>query len=234
MTQAPDAVDGDQVRGPGTRHLHRLVGRDASTRERRCVQRIEAFGDSSHKGRLGQCVLGIGSVDRVSRVRLVGHRVSRPDAQYSQAPQAYPSQGMATLSPSVGLSTPAPNISTMPTPSCPGMKGGLGLTGQSPCAVRIFGVAQSTRLHLHQHLTVVRLGRRHLLDQQRLVERMNDGSFHGVHLVECPRCFASVSSGAKTREVMTKCRSSPAGREKPSGAPMPTPRMSWVCFQASN
>ena len=44
------------------------------------------------------------------------------------------SHGTATRSPSFTRVTPAPALSTMPTPSCPGMNGGDGLTGQSPCA----------------------------------------------------------------------------------------------------
>src|SRR5450755_124967 len=41
---------------------------------------------------------------------------------------------MATRSPIFRWETLAPSRSTMPTPSCPGMNGGVGLTGQSPCA----------------------------------------------------------------------------------------------------
>nr|BFE73557.1 hypothetical protein GCM10020092_068580 [Actinoplanes digitatis] len=60
--------------------------------------------------------------------------VSQPVTQYSQAPQARSSQGIATRSPTAGRVTPAPAFSTMPTPSWPGMNGGCGRTGQSPRA----------------------------------------------------------------------------------------------------
>src|SRR6516164_10563700 len=54
--------------------------------------------------------------------------------QYSHSPQAQPSQGIATRSPSATRVTPGPVRWTMPTPSWPGTKGGVGLTGQSPLA----------------------------------------------------------------------------------------------------
>ena len=61
--------------------------------------------------------------------------VSRPELQYRQCPQAKPSHGMATRSPSL-ISSPAPDpsASTIPTPSWPGISGRGGLIGQSPCA----------------------------------------------------------------------------------------------------
>ncbi len=62
------------------------------------------------------------------------HSVSRPEVQYSQTPQAHPSHGMETRSPSFTFCTPAPTLSTMPTPSWPGMSGSFGFTGQSPWA----------------------------------------------------------------------------------------------------
>src|SRR5580692_4348915 len=54
--------------------------------------------------------------------------------QYEQCPQALPSHTMATRSPALCRRAPGPVSSTMPTPSCPGVNGGFGLTGQSPAA----------------------------------------------------------------------------------------------------
>ena len=62
------------------------------------------------------------------------HRVSQPLVQYSHCPQAQPSHGMATRSPSATRVTPGPTRWTIPTPSWPGTNGGFGLTGQSPFA----------------------------------------------------------------------------------------------------
>src|SRR5690625_1693827 len=63
-----------------------------------------------------------------------GHRVSQPSSQYSQAPQAVASHALPTLSPTATRSTWSPIATTVPTPSWPGMNGGVGLTGQSPLA----------------------------------------------------------------------------------------------------
>src|SRR5271167_1676635 len=60
--------------------------------------------------------------------------VSQPVVQYSQQPQVSCSQAIPTESPSLSLTTPGPTAATMPAPSCPGMNGGVGLTGQSPSA----------------------------------------------------------------------------------------------------
>src|SRR5512132_1115428 len=60
--------------------------------------------------------------------------VSQPETQWSQTPQAQPSHGIATRSPTATSVTAAPVSTTMPTPSCPGINGGDGLAGQSPCA----------------------------------------------------------------------------------------------------
>src|ERR1700733_3493316 len=62
------------------------------------------------------------------------HSVSQPSMQYEQCPHALPSHAMATRSPALCGLAPGPVASTMPTPSCPGMNGGFGLTGQSPAA----------------------------------------------------------------------------------------------------
>ena len=63
-----------------------------------------------------------------------GHSVSQPPRQCRQWPQAVYSQGTPTRSPSFTWRTSAPRAATWPTPSWPGMKGGLGFTGQSPSA----------------------------------------------------------------------------------------------------
>ena len=63
-----------------------------------------------------------------------GQSVSQPVSQNSQAPHADHSQALPTTSPSASLVTPSPRPTTVPTPSWPGMKGGLGLAPQSPCA----------------------------------------------------------------------------------------------------
>jgi len=60
------------------------------------------------------------------------HSVSHPEMQCSHVPQAVCSHGIATRSPSATRVTFGPTASTMPTPSWPGMNGGVGLTGQSP------------------------------------------------------------------------------------------------------
>src|ERR1700733_8758422 len=62
------------------------------------------------------------------------HSVSQPSMQYEQCPHALPSHAMATRSPALCRLAPGPVASIMPTPSCPGMNGGFGLTGQSPAA----------------------------------------------------------------------------------------------------
>src|SRR3954451_3241165 len=54
--------------------------------------------------------------------------------QYLQAPHAKPSHAMATRSPTARSSTSGPSFSTIPTPSWPGMNGGVGFTGPSPWA----------------------------------------------------------------------------------------------------
>src|SRR4029453_2061038 len=67
-------------------------------------------------------------------LRWCSQSVSQPVVQYSHVPQANPSHGKATRSPTATSVTPAPRLSTIPTPSWPGMNGSFGLTGQSPCA----------------------------------------------------------------------------------------------------
>src|ERR1700733_14687021 len=62
------------------------------------------------------------------------HSVSQPSMQYEQCPHALPSHTMATRSPALCRLAPGPVASIMPTPSCPGVNGGVGLTGQSPAA----------------------------------------------------------------------------------------------------
>src|SRR3984957_5468583 len=62
------------------------------------------------------------------------HSVSQPSTQYEQCPQALPSHAMATRSPALCRLAPGPVSSIMPTPSCPGVNGGFGFTGQSPAA----------------------------------------------------------------------------------------------------
>jgi len=61
--------------------------------------------------------------------------VFRPELQHRQWPQAKPSHGMATRSPTpISSPAPGPSASTIPTPSWPGISGTAGLIGQSPCA----------------------------------------------------------------------------------------------------
>src|SRR6185312_12886345 len=51
-----------------------------------------------------------------------------------QYPQALCSHAIPTWSPSFNCVTPGPSATTVPAPSCPGIKGRVGFTGQSPYA----------------------------------------------------------------------------------------------------
>ena len=70
MPQATDAKDSNQVRGAGTAHLYRLVGRDARAGQRSSLQRLHVCGhlpDIPGK-RLG--VFSVGPIEEVAGVEL--------------------------------------------------------------------------------------------------------------------------------------------------------------------
>ncbi len=133
-------------------------------------------------------------------------------------PQAYPSHGIATRSPSATSVTSGPSSTTIPTPSCPGTNGGLGLTGQSPCA------AWMSVWHRPEASTLTRIwpwpscGPCDLIDRQRRGEVVDDGGavggclrrFRGRCLFEnrChvkflsdryPQCFCGLPRRASAR-----------------------------------
>lgn len=72
VSEATDAEDADKIRRPGAGHLHCFVGGDAGAGQWCRVQRVETLGDVSDGGRLGQRLLCVGSIDRVSVHLLVG------------------------------------------------------------------------------------------------------------------------------------------------------------------
>ena len=66
---------------------------------------------------------------------------------------------------------------------------------------------------------------------------MRGGNDHGTRLDQGrgqePIPASPARSVEQTRDRVMKCLPSPAAREKPSGSPSPTSRMSWVCFHRS-
>ena len=72
----------------------------------------------------------------------------------------------------------------MPTPSWPGMNGGVGLTGQSPLRSVDVGVAQPGRLDTNEDLVDGRLRDRAVLDLERLTELRDNGGFHDNSCVD--------------------------------------------------
>ena len=114
--------------------LDGLVGGDAGAGQRRRVERVDAVGDGHDVGGVGDRVLGERRRRRRTRCcAALAQRLPAGDAVVAGAAgPAEPGNGDPVADRRVV--TPAPSASTMPTPSCPGMNGGVGLTGQSPWA----------------------------------------------------------------------------------------------------
>ena len=70
----------------------------------------------------------------------------------------------------------------MPTPSWPGMNGGVGLTGQSPCAAWMSVWQRPGRLDPDPDLARLELEAWHVLDDERLVEAVHHRRAVGARL----------------------------------------------------
>ena len=114
--------------------------------------------------------------------RWLGQRVSHPEAQYSQAPQAHPSQGMATRSPSATVRTPGAEAFDDPDSLVAGDERRMRLDRPVPVGGVDVGVAQPAGLDLDHHLPWSGLWFGHLLDAQGLIEGVHDCSSHGYLL----------------------------------------------------
>ena len=73
---------------------------------------------------------------------------------------------------------PGAERSTMPTPSWPGMNGGVRLDRPLAAGGVDVGVAEAAGLDADEHLLGPGLGDRHVLDLERPVEAVDDGGLH--------------------------------------------------------
>ena len=137
VAEAADAEDRDQRARAGPGQLDRLVGRHPGAGQHGRIERVDGVGDLRDVGRVRGGVLGVGAVPAVPGVDLLlAQRFPPVDAELAD-PAGLAEPGHRDPVADLRGVDSAPTCSTMPTPSWPGMNGGVGLTGQSPCAAWI-------------------------------------------------------------------------------------------------
>ena len=135
VAEPADAEDRDQRPGAGPGELDRLVGRHPGAGQHGRVEGVHRVGDLSDVGGVRGGVFGVGAVPAVAGVDLLlAQRLPPVDAVLADPAGLAEPRHRDPVADLRRARRPAPTCSTIPTPSWPGMNGGVGLTGQSPWA----------------------------------------------------------------------------------------------------
>jgi hypothetical protein len=134
MTQAADAGNGNPLSRFRSRFFDAFIGGDAGANDRSGFDGLKAGGNVGDVIWIGQNVFGKAAVLGVAAELRVGtNRLPSGQAIFAMTARRIKpghTHAVAYLDDAV---TPAPTATTGPMASWPGMNGGVGFTGQSPC-----------------------------------------------------------------------------------------------------
>ncbi|MPN14723.1 hypothetical protein SDC9_162050 [bioreactor metagenome] len=178
MPQAANAGNDHPIAGLAVEHFEALVYRHAGAQHRGCRGEFEGIGQFADIGRIGQHVLGVSTVHRVTcHLLAIAQSLPTGDAMLAMAAgrvQPRHADAVAFLDPGNARS----HLGDIANAFMAGDERQRRLDRPVAIGGVQIGMANAGGFDLDQNPARRNLGNGHLLDDQRLAVGMNDGRFH--------------------------------------------------------